>query len=253
MVPLNPQKCFFNFSQFPIMLPKKESHWIPLADLMTVLMIMFLFMAISYMVVMQKKQELKNKVIQDFQNSKTELLSELNHEFRSDFKKAKWNAVLDTTDLSIKFIDERILFSYDKSDLKPQFKNILSDFFPRYIKIILKSKYKNKIAEVRVEGHTSSEGDYIYNLKLSQDRTRNVVEFLRNLSYYRCLTTDAQRRLQYLITANGLSYGRTLDQNGNLTYASSKSPDNLKCRRVEFRIITTSDDLIKQAIKNMKE
>lgn len=235
------------------MLAKKEGHWIPLADLMTVLMIMFLFMAISYMVEMQKKQAQKNKVIQDFQNSKTELLSELNREFSADFRKSKWNAVLDTNDLSIKFIDERILFSYDKSDLKPEFKLILADFFPRYIKIILKTKYKNKIAEVRVEGHTSSEGDYIYNLKLSQDRTRNVVEFLRNLNYYRNLTTDAQRRLLYLITANGLSYGRTLDQNGNLTYASAKTPDNLKCRRVEFRIITTSDDLIKQAIKNMKE
>lgn len=232
---------------------KKESHWIPLADLMTVLMIMFLFMAISYMVVVQKKQAEKNKVIQDFQNSKTELLSELNHEFSADFSKSKWNAVLDTSDLSIKFIDERILFSYDKSDLKPEFKVILADFFPRYIKIVLKPKYKNKIAEVRVEGHTSSEGDYIYNLKLSQDRTRNVVEFLRNLNFYKNLTSNAQKRLLYLITANGLSYGRTLDKDGNLTYLSSESPDNLKCRRVEFRIMTTSDELIKQAIKKMKE
>ncbi|MCK9402875.1 MAG: hypothetical protein M0Q26_05715 [Chitinophagaceae bacterium] len=29
---------------------KKDSHWIPLADLMTVLMIIFLFMAISYII-----------------------------------------------------------------------------------------------------------------------------------------------------------------------------------------------------------
>ncbi len=34
----------------------KESHWIPLADLMTVLMVVFLFISISYMALVQKKQ-----------------------------------------------------------------------------------------------------------------------------------------------------------------------------------------------------
>jgi len=234
------------------MTTKKDSHWIPLADLMTVLMIFFLFMAISYMVIIKKKEAKKDQIIKDFQDSKIELLSELKKEFNEDFKKSKWNAVLDTTDLSIKFIDEKILFDYNRSELKPEFKAILSDFFPRYIHIILKQKYETKIAEVRIEGHTSSEGDYIYNLKLSQDRTRNVVEFLRNLYYYKSLKPGDQIRLQYLITANGLSFGRTLDQDGNLTYKTSNLPDNVKCRRVEFRIVTTSDELIKQAIKNMK-
>jgi outer membrane protein OmpA-like peptidoglycan-associated protein len=232
---------------------KKDNYWVPLADLMTVLMVFFLFMAISYMVIIKKKQAEKDKIIQDFQDSRVELLDELRKEFQEDFKKSKWNAVLDTTDLSIKFVDERILFDYDKSDLKEEFRNILSDFFPRYLRIILQKKYLNKISEVRVEGHTSSEGDYIYNLQLSQDRTRKVVEFLRYLPSYQSLAAVEKSRLQHWLTANGLSYGRTLDKNGTLTSISMLAPDETKCRRVEFRIVTTSDELIKTAIQKMKE
>ena len=40
---------------------KKESHWIPLADLMTVLMIIFLFMAISYMALVKLNQRTQNE------------------------------------------------------------------------------------------------------------------------------------------------------------------------------------------------
>ena len=232
---------------------KKDNYWIPLADLMTVLMVIFLFMAISYMVVIKKKQNEKDKIIKDFQDSKSELLEELRNEFNEDFKATKWNAVLDSNDLSIRFVNEEILFDYNQSEIKPKFKEILADFFPRYLKIILQPKYSDKIAEVRIEGHTSLEGDYIYNLKLSQDRTRNVVEYLRGLDCFNIIKADEQTRLQYWLTANGLSYGRSLDNNGNLTYKTHNLPDNMKCRRVEFRIVTTSDELIKQAIKKMKE
>jgi len=232
---------------------KKDSYWIPLADLMTVLMVIFLFMSVSYMIVIKKKQSEKDKIIKDFENSKIELLSELRQEFNEDFKQTKWNAVLDSNDLSIKFVDERILFDYNKSEIKEEFKVILSDFLPRYLKIILQKKYTDKIGEVRIEGHTSTEGGYIYNLKLSQDRTRNVLEFLLGLDYYKSLDILEKKRLEYLLTANGLSYGRSLDKNGQLTYRSNDSVDNVKCRRVEFRIVTTSDELIKKTILKMEK
>ncbi len=82
---------------------KKENYWIPLADLMTVLMVIFLFMAISYMIVIKNKQAQQNIIIEDFQQSKIELLKELRDEFNEDFKKEKWNAVIDSNDLSIRF------------------------------------------------------------------------------------------------------------------------------------------------------
>ncbi len=126
---------------------KKESYWIPLADLMTVLMVIFLFMAISYMIVIKNKQKDKDTIIKDFQAAKVELLKELQVQFNEDFKTTKWNAVLDSNNLSIRFVDERILFDYNKSELKEDFKKILADFLPRYLQIILKEKYADKIAE----------------------------------------------------------------------------------------------------------
>ena len=232
---------------------KKESFWIPLADLMTVLMVIFLFMSLSYMIGIKKREVEKDHLIQEFQNAKVDLLQQLTVEFKEDFKQTKWNAKLDSNNLSIRFVNEKILFDYDKSDLKDEFKAILTEFFPRYLNIVLQKKYADKIAEVRIEGHTSTEGGYIYNLKLSQDRTRNVMDFLMGLDYYKNLDTSDKKKLQYLLTANGLSYGRSLDKNGRLTYLSNDSADNLNCRRVEFRIVTTSDELIKKAINDINK
>lgn len=81
---------------------KKESHWIPLADLMTVLMVIFLFMAISYMALVEKKQKEQNEIFRDYEESKISLYNELNDAFKKDF--SKWNLKLDK-DLSIKFIN----------------------------------------------------------------------------------------------------------------------------------------------------
>ncbi len=230
---------------------QKDNYWIPLADLMTVLMVIFLFISISYMLTVNKKQAEKDKLFTDFEKSKVELLKELQTEFKDDFRKDKWNAVLDTADLSIKFVNEKVLFDYGKSNLKQEFQTILSEFFPRYLTIIMQPKYRDKIAEVRIEGHTDIQGDYLYNIELSQDRTRNVLKFLFDLPYYQKLQSTEQNQLKFWLTANGLSSGRTLDRNGNLTTFSNLPPDDTKCRRVEFRIVTTSDELIRDAIKQI--
>jgi len=232
---------------------QKDNYWIPLSDLMTVLMVIFLFISISYMLDVRNKQVEKDKLFKDFEQTKVELLKELQKEFKDDFKKDRWDAIIDSADLSIKFVNEKVLFDYNKSDLKPEFQYILTNFFPRYLAIILKPQYRDKIAEVRIEGHTDIEGDYIYNVELSQNRTRNVMKFLFNTPYYETLNSPEKERLKFWLTANGLSFGRTLDKNGHLTATSNLPPDNDKCRRVEFKIVTTSDQLVREAIKQMSK
>jgi outer membrane protein OmpA-like peptidoglycan-associated protein len=230
---------------------QKDNYWIPLSDLMTVLMVIFLFISISYMMDVRNKQAEKDKLFKDFEMTKVELLKELQTEFKDDFRKDKWDAVIDSADLSIKFVNERVLFDYNKSDLKPEFQIVLNSFFPRYLAIILKPRYSEKIAEVRIEGHTDIQGDYMYNVELSQNRTRNVMKFLFNHPFFSNLKPVEKERLKFWLTANGLSSGRTLDKNGNLTATSHKPADNDKCRRVEFKIVTTSEQLVKEALKQM--
>src|SRR6478752_7707079 len=101
---------------------KKDSYWIPLADLMTVLMVIFLFMAISYMVVIKKKQDNQNKIFEEYEKTKIGLFNELDSTFKKDAQ--KWNLKLDR-DLSIKFTNPQVLFGEGSSDIKVEFQSIL--------------------------------------------------------------------------------------------------------------------------------
>jgi outer membrane protein OmpA-like peptidoglycan-associated protein len=233
---------------------KKESHWIPLADLMTVLMVIFLFMSISYMALVEKRQKEQNKIFKDYEEAKVGLYKELRNTFQNDFQ--KWSLKLDE-DLSIKFTNPQVLFSTGSSDITPYFQTVLSEFLPKYLNVVLQSKYTDKIAEIRIEGHTDTQpigltdDPYIDNMKLSQDRARNVMAFLRNQQYFINLRPEEKARLQYWLTSNGLSYGRTVDNDYNLSFKSKKIIDNNKSRRVEFRIVTTSEAIINEALKNI--
>jgi outer membrane protein OmpA-like peptidoglycan-associated protein len=130
---------------------KKESHWIPLADLMTVLMVIFLFMSISYMALVEKRQNEQDKIFKDYEESKKSLYNELKEAFKNDF--ARWDLKLDN-DLSIKFTNPQVLFGTGSSEITPRFKSILTEFIPKYLRVVLQDKYKGKIAEIRIEGHT---------------------------------------------------------------------------------------------------
>jgi len=235
---------------------KKESHWIPLADLMTVLMVIFLFMSISYMALMEKRQKEQNKIITNYEASKTALYNELYQTFHNDFD--KWDLKLDK-DLSIKFTNPQVLFDPGSAKITPYFKSILESFLPKYLNVVLQDKYKDKIAEIRIEGHTDltpigiTNDPYIDNMRLSQDRATNVLAFLRHQSFYQNLPNAENTRLQYWLTANGLSYGRTVDKSWHLTYFSHNPVDNGKSRRVEFRIITSSEDIINKITNKIND
>lgn len=235
---------------------KKESHWIPLADLMTVLMVIFLFMSISYMALVEKRQKQQNQIFRDYEESKVALYNELKEAFKNDF--ARWNLKLDN-DLSIKFTNPQVLFPTGKSNITPYFQTILTDFLPKYLSVVLQEKYKTKIAEIRIEGHTDTtpigftNDPYIDNMKLSQDRARNVLAFLRTQVCFINLQSTEKERLQYWLTANGLSYGRTVDKDYKISFDSKQTIDNDKSRRVEFRIVTTSEAIINEALKNIED
>lgn len=235
---------------------KKESHWIPLADLMTVLMVIFLFMSISYMALMEKRQKEQNKIITNYEASKASLYNELYKTFHNDFD--KWDLKLDK-DLSIKFTNPQVLFDPGSAKITPYFRSILENFLPKYLSVVLQDKYKDKIAEIRIEGHTDTtkigitNDPYIDNMRLSQNRATNVLAFLRQQVCYTDLPINEKSRLRYWLTANGLSYGRTVDKNWHLTYFSNNSIDNEKSRRVEFRIITSSEDIINKITNKIND
>jgi outer membrane protein OmpA-like peptidoglycan-associated protein len=227
---------------------KKENFWIPYADLMTVLMVIFLFISLAYMA----QQE---EIVNDYQQSKKAIYSELDSTFREDFK--KWNVGLDK-DLSIKFNNPQVLFDVGSDYVKDSFQVILTNFIPKYLAIVMQPKYKDNIGEIRIEGHTDTkptyktDDPYIDNVILSQNRSLQVLKFFRKLPCFTELPKEDKKRLQFWLTANGLSYGRTLDNSGQLTFPSDNLPNEELSRRVEFRIVTTSEKLIDR-LKQKKE
>tara|TARA_Y100001954_G_scaffold101511_1_gene110441 strand:- start:2648 stop:3385 length:738 start_codon:yes stop_codon:yes gene_type:complete len=234
-----------------------ESNWRSFSDIMTGLMVIFMFIAISYINEVQKKQQQRDIIFEEFKATKEELFSELENAFKDDFN--EWEVELDK-DLSIKFTNPEVLFESGQTNIRPYFSTILNDFLPRYFDILLQDKYEDKIIEVRIEGHTDAvpaplfdRDPYIGNIKLSQQRSANVLKYFRLMDYYQNLNSSKEQRLQFWLTANGLSYGRTLDENKELTAISGKSVNNSYSRRVEFRIITSSENLVDKVIKELSE
>jgi outer membrane protein OmpA-like peptidoglycan-associated protein len=107
----------------------EESHWIPLTDLMTGLMVIFLLIAVSYMMQVEADAARIKNVAVAYSEIKDALFEDLNKEFSADLP--KWKAQLLKTDLTIRFSEPEVLFAPGSSELKPEFQAILQDFFPR--------------------------------------------------------------------------------------------------------------------------
>lgn len=108
------------------------------------------------------------------------------------------------------------------------------------MRIITSDTYREDIAEVRIEGHTSSgwlgqteDEAYILNMGLSQERTRSTLAYVLNLPE----VSNQRAWLKEHMTANGLSSSKpVLDNTG--------SEDSERSRRVEFRLRTDAESRI---------
>uniref|UniRef100_UPI003FA5F1AA hypothetical protein n=1 Tax=Chryseobacterium sp. VD8 TaxID=3081254 RepID=UPI003FA5F1AA len=68
--------------------------------------------------------------------------------------------------------------------------------------------------------------------------------YIRTLDSYKKLDAIKKEKLDFLLTANGMSFSRALNKKGEVsTLSSDKSIDLNKSRRVEFRINTSNEEL----------
>lgn len=227
----------------------KLNEWMSVSDLMTGLMIIFLFITVAYM----KRVKETNQVLVDYVETKQQLHDELEKEFDRETKRGELTL---GNDLSMKFNNASSLFASASSDLSPEFQAKLDTFLPRYLNILLTSKFSHEIQEIRIEGHTdaraykSKDNDpYIANVILSQERALSVLKYMRTLPIYENMKDEDKNRLNFWFTANGFSYGKSLDGDGKFTYESGKEIDNDKSRRVEFRIITRGEDVLEGFVR----
>ena len=81
---------------------------------------------------------------------------------------------------------------------------------------------------------------------LSQERSAAVLAFFREMNYYKNLSLKDKKYIEFLLTANGFSYGKSLDSNKNLSFISQKPINKKYSRRVEFKIIPTTESLLEK-------
>jgi len=231
---------------------RQTSNWISLSDMMTGLMLIFLLIAVLTISQVVAQENERQQMITEYDLSKEEIYADLEEAFGG--KKDEWGIDI-ARDLSIKFQNPDLLFDTDDSNLKENYKQILDDFIPKYLAIVNKEEYKNRIREVRIEGHTAevspTNPTYMITIALSQNRANSVLAYTLENEYFLSLSEQDKNKLLFWFTANGLGKGRTLDVNGEYTFESGQSISPTS-RRVEFRIVTTSEKLIEEIISKQK-
>lgn len=226
-----------------------SEHWISLSDIMTALMMIFLLISVVYMLKVKEAVEIPRL----FKTNEQQLHAQMNAELNDIL--TKWGAKLNP-DLTVRFDKHDILFTSGSSDLNLQFKQALDEFFPKYIKTLMQDQYLGNIKEIRIEGHTSSHWavgvseneSYIRNMQLSQNRAQNTLIYLLN---HPQLTAQEKDWLKRKFRALGYSSALTLGVDGQpATVFNPESPE--KSQRVEFRIVTTAEDRVREIAYGMK-
>ena len=217
-------------------LSEENPFALSIGDLMAGLVFVFILLLAAALLQVKEIQEETVRVTSEYEAVQDSLCQDLRDEFSADI--TSWNASIQCGTLTIRFTKPEVLFVTGSSEVRPGFRAILVNFFPRLVSILQEKSYKDHIDEVRIEGHTSPEwttevGEkeaYYLNMSLSQSRTRNVLRIsLESL-------TDSTESIwtQERLTANGLSSSQPIrGPDGQIDHGQS--------RRVEFRIRTDAE------------
>lgn len=218
-----------------------DEAWVSTSDMMSGLMMVFLFIAIVYI-------QNVGTYLDDINEAQQQICSQLQNEFEA--VQEQWMISICEDGLVVKFENEAI-FPPGDAEISEEFVQVLSQFYPRFMRIVWDNRID--ISELRIEGHTSSEGRidmsqfdaYLYNTRLSQDRSRNVMDFVLSLDEIGSSDEYLQWSFNNL-TAHGLS-------SSNLVYDEDGLEDQIRSRRVEFRLRTSAQDRLSELVRALDE
>ena len=170
--------------------------------------------------------------------------SELIEALRNEFENSSLSIAVDEKTGAIT-MDSNILYEYNKSTLKSGGKDFLGEFMPRYLKILLSPKYKKYISEIVIEGHTDTDGTYLSNLELSQQRAYSVAEYCTKKDST-FLTDREKEELEKVLSAVGKSFSEPI-----LSHDGSVDAD--ASRRVEILFRLRDEEMIREMMEILNE
>lgn len=185
----------------------------------------------AYLEIDEAKAELNatKSELQDIVGIRTDIIGELQNRFTNSSMK------VDPQTGSITFSSD-VLFRYNSATLTEDSKKTLKEIIPMYLGVLLQDNFKPYIAEIIIEGHTDTDGDYQSNMTLSYNRANSVAKFCMNSS--NGLTEDQIEQLQKLMTVNGRSYSSPIYK------MNSEEVDMAASRRVEIKFRLKEDEMI---------
>ncbi len=155
----------------------------------------------------------------------------------SALKAANISAQVDPANGSIA-LESDVLFELGKYNLSDRGEHFIDRFLPVYLDVLFSDEYRPYVAEIIIEGHTDSTGNYIDNLELSQRRALAVASYVLS-DGYRGITPAQKNQLRVVATANGRSFSDpVLDEYGREDMDAS--------RRVVFKFRLTDEQMIQQ-------
>lgn len=156
---------------------------------------------------------------------------------KQEFAKNNINVDIDTQTGALT-LEASVLFDYDQAELTDEGKQALEQVLPIYCKVLLQEDYKKYLAEIIIDGYTDTDGDYSYNLSLSQQRSLAVAQYLLDIQG-NFLSSDQSQELQDYLTVNGHSMANpVLDADGNVDKDAS--------RRVEVKFRLKDEEMISE-------
>ena len=154
---------------------------------------------------------------------------------KNEFSKNNINVDIDAQTGALT-LEASVMFDYDQAELTDAGKQALEQILPIYCKVLLQDDYMKYLAEIIIDGYTDTDGDYSYNLQLSQQRSLAVAQYLLDIQGNFLDATQSQNLEKYL-TVNGHSMvNPVLDASGNVDKDAS--------RRVEVKFRLKDEEMI---------
>ena len=225
---------------------EETNFWISFSDLMAGMLIIFILLFIFKLYDVQGSKEEALEIKEENQQLQEELESakakvvELSRTrikiitlLKEKFDEAGIEIYMDPKTGTIE-LKEGVLFDRSKSEIKKEGEEFLERFIPIYLEILLDNEEINsKISEIIIEGHTDDNGEYIYNLNLSQSRATSVLSFLMNENF----PYQNKGKMIDFVSAKGRSYS-------NLIYHEDGTVNKSASRRVEFKFRLEEEKLL---------
>ena len=133
-------------------------------------------------------------------------------------------------------VSSNILFDSGSAILKEGAKKELKKVFEEYIGTLVSSpKIRPHLDKIIIEGHTDSDGGYLYNLDLSQRRAFAVMNYLLSLDFAK------ENNIKPLMIASGRAYLDAVKVNG--------VEDKDASRRIEIKFRLKNEDAMHEIEK----